>query len=255
MDMDRQDAVRRFSAARIVEHALVIVTVGILVLTGLSQKFHTLGVSQWAILKLGGIDNVRMLHRFTGVVFLVQMFLHMAVATFGVASKRWRPSMMITKKDFSDAVHNIKYYAGLELRPAPCDRYDYKQKFMYWSILTGGLLMIATGLVLWFPILSARYLTGEVIPVAKALHTNEALLLFLLLAVWHIYDSIFSPDVFPLDTSIFTGYISKKRMVREHPIELARIEGKSVQEVLGQPKRPAPHDPEAKDTLPHRPTA
>jgi len=35
---------------------------------------------------------------------------------------------------------------------------------------------------------------------------------------------VFSPEVFPLDTCIFTGYISRERMVREHPLELARIE-------------------------------
>lgn len=234
METNGQEAIRRFSRTRVAEHALLIVTIGLLALTGLSQKFHYVGASQWVILKLGGIDNVRIIHRFAGAAFLVHMLVHMAAATVGVAVKRWRPSMMITRKDFSDAVHNIRYYAGLENRPALCDRYDYKQKFMYWSILTGGLLMIATGLVLWFPVTAARYLPGEMIPVAKALHTNEALLIFLLLAIWHIYDSIFSPDVFPLDASIFTGYISRKRMAREHPIELARIEGVSVQQVLRQ---------------------
>jgi cytochrome b subunit of formate dehydrogenase len=252
METTGQEAIRRFSRTRIAEHALLIVTVGLLALTGLSQKFHYVGAAQWLILKLGGIDNVRIIHRLAGGAFLVQMTLHVAAAIVGVAVKRWRPSMMITRKDFSDAVHNIRYYAGLESRPALCDRYDYKQKFMYWGILTGGLLMIATGLVLWFPTVAARYLPGEIIPVAKALHTNEALLIFLMLAIWHIYDSIFSPDVFPLDTSIFTGYISRKRMAREHPLELARIDGVSVQQVLRHANSASR---EAERTLPAPPAA
>jgi hypothetical protein len=65
---------------------------------------------------------------------------------------------------------------------------------------------------------------GEIIPAAKVLHTNEALVVFLIIAIWHIYNAIFSPEVFPLDTSIVTGYISKERMLREHPDELAENE-------------------------------
>lgn len=44
--------------------------------------------------------------------------------------------------------------------------------------------------------------------------------MFLLIATWHIYDSILSPDVFPLNKSIFTGYMSKKQMQNLHPLQL-----------------------------------
>ena len=92
--------------------------------------------------------------------------------------------------------------------------------------------MILSGLVLWFPMKITHLLPGELIPVSKALHTNEAMLIFIVLALWHIYNAIFSPDVFPLDTSMFTGKISRERMVREHPLELARIEEVTLEEVL-----------------------
>ncbi|MFI5323980.1 MAG: hypothetical protein ACHQ6U_10705, partial [Thermodesulfobacteriota bacterium] len=61
---------------------------------------------------------------------------------------------------------------------------------------------------------------------------NEALLAFLVIVIWHIYNAIFSPEVFPLDTSIFTGKISRERMLHEHPLELASIEGVSVQDLF-----------------------
>jgi hypothetical protein len=57
-----------------------------------------------------------------------------------------------------------------------------------------------------------------------ALAVLGVVLIFLINALWHIINAVFSPEVFPLDTSIFTGYISRERMAREHPIELARIE-------------------------------
>jgi hypothetical protein len=46
---------------------------------------------------------------------------------------------------------------------------------------------------------------------------------FLIIVTWHIYNAVFSPEVFPLDTSIFTGRISVERMRHEHPIEYERI--------------------------------
>ena len=46
---------------------------------------------------------------------------------------------------------------------------------------------------------------------------------FLVVIVWHIYNAHLSPDVFPFDTSIFTGDISVERMHHEHPLELERM--------------------------------
>lgn len=231
-DIRKEERIRRFSTPRIIEHWIVIITFTTLVVTGLTQKFNLLEVSQWLIFKLGGIDNVRLIHHYTGVVFLVITILHIMTGIIGVLFKGWQPSIVINKKDFTDAIQNIKYYIGIENHPAICDRYDYKQKFMYWVVIISGLLMIVTGLTLWFPIVITRFLPGEIIPTAKVMHTNQAFLVFLIIAVWHIYDSIFSPEVFPLDTSIFTGYISKERMIREHPLELAEIEGKPVEEII-----------------------
>jgi formate dehydrogenase gamma subunit len=230
-----EDTIRRFSTHRIIEHWLAIITFTILVITGLAQKFNSLEVSQWLILKLGGIDSVRLIHRYTGVVFLTITILHIIIGIIGVVFKKWQPSIVINKKDFTDAIQNIKYYIGIENHSAICDRYDYKQKFVYWIVIISGLLMIVTGLTLWFPTVVTRFLPGEIIPTAKVMHTNQAFLVFLIIAIWHIYDSIFSPEVFPLDTSIFTGYISRERMMREHPLELARLEGRPLEETPIQP--------------------
>lgn len=220
--------VRRFSTYRIVEHLLVAVIFALLLLTGLSQKFHSFALSQWVVIKFGGIDTIRWIHRMGGIMLSLLVLQHIIVAFIGVMFRKWPPFMIITKKDFTDAVDNLKYYFGLTDRPASCDKYDYKQKFEYWAVLTGMMLMASTGLILWFPLTVTNFFPGEFVPVAKALHSNHALLIFIVIAVWHIYNSIFSPDIFPLDTSIFTGYISKERMMQEHPLEYERLFGESI---------------------------
>jgi|Deesub1362A_J573_1020465.scaffolds.fasta_scaffold27198_1 cytochrome b subunit of formate dehydrogenase len=229
--LEKGEKIRRFSTARIIEHYIAILSVSLLIATGLSQKYYYLDISQWFILQMGGIDSVRFVHRFTGLIFIALTVVHILTAMIGVLFLEWRPSILITKKDFHDAVHNIKYYLGMEDCPAPCHRYTYKQKFEYWVILTGAIFMIFSGVVLWIPTTITRYLPGEIIPLAKVMHSNEALLLFLIISIWHVYNSIFSPDVFPLDTAIFTGYISLKRMEKEHPLELAEMLEEDIKEI------------------------
>jgi len=228
--------IRRFSQYRVVEHWLHAVVFILLVITGISQKFHTYDLSQWLVFHLGGIDAVRLIHRVVGVIFIILCIQHLVVAAVGIIRLRWQASMIIHMKDFQDAITNLKYYFGIKNHPAACDRYDYKQKFDYWGVLVSNLIMIVTGLVLWFPITTSKYLYGEFIPAANVIHTNQSLLVVLIIAIWHIYNSIFSPEIFPFDTSILTGYLSKERMTREHPLELARME-----RVAGGKKHTSPH--------------
>lgn len=223
--------IKRFGVFRISEHWLNALVFSILVVTGLSQRFHEYTLSHWIVTNLGGVDAVRLVHRYSGIVFTALTVAHLTMGSLGVLLKKWRPTMVINLNDFTDAIDNMKYYLGLANHPAQCGRYDYKQKFEYWGVVVGGLLMIATGLTLWFPVFVASLLPGEVIPAAKALHTNEALLAFLVIITWHIYNAIFSPEVFPLDRAIFSGYISRERMVHEHPRELAELEGKTLEEI------------------------
>lgn len=222
---------RRFCKGRIAEHWVQLITFAVLVVTGLSQRFYSLDISRWIILQAGGIDAVRLAHRAAGILFSIAIISHILIAMIGIVYKQWQPSMVITKNDFRNAVHNIKYYLGSEHFPAMNGRYSYTQKFEYWGILTGGLLMVVTGAVLWKPLFFTQFITGEIIPAAKVLHTNEALVVFLIIAVWHMYNAIFSPEVFPLNSSIFTGYITKERMMHEHILELARIENTSPEEL------------------------
>ena len=220
---------KRFSIYRIAEHQFNMFAFAVLVVTGLSQKFHEYGIAQSVIIQLGGVDAVRVIHRYTGVFFAMLAIIHILSASVGMIFRRWQATMVINRKDFTDAIENLRYYFGVTDRPARCDRYDYKQKFEYWGVVVGGLLMIATGLVLWFPTTIVKYLPGELIPAAKAAHTNEAMLAFLVIVTWHFYNAIFSPEVFPLDTSIFTGNISVERMKHEHPLEYERITGELLE--------------------------
>jgi cytochrome b subunit of formate dehydrogenase len=215
--------IRRFSAARVAEHLVLILLVLLLGATGLAQKFHQAGASQWLIAMIGGVEIARRIHHYAGAALAVLLLLHIATAIFGVTVRGWRLSMLVSRQDLRDAAHDARYGLGLTARPADRDRYDYKEKFTYWLVLTGVLIMTLTGIILWFPVSAARYLPGEAIALAASMHAHQALVLLLLAAGWHIYDAIFSPDVFPLDTSIFTGVMPLEKFKDERPLEYQRL--------------------------------
>lgn len=234
MSASNSKAVVRFSFRQRVEHFSVMSIFTLLALTGFPQKFAD---SSWAapiVRALGGLDVTRAIHRTCGILFSVLVVIHLGTVAWVVLTGRARPSLVPIKKDFTDAIRQIRWYLGLEPSGAIFDRFDYRQKFEYWGLVMGGMVMVSTGFILYLPMLFTRFLPGEIIPASKVAHSNEGLMAFLVVIVWHVFNAHFSPDVFPFDPGIFTGKIPRERMLHEHPLELARIEGKPVDELLGE---------------------
>jgi formate dehydrogenase subunit gamma len=219
------DYLQRFSARQRLEHFLVMSIFTLLALTGFPQKFYDAGWANTIVSLFGGMERMRFVHRVCGIAFAVLSVLHVVTVGLKVATGRARPTLVPNRKDFSDAVLTIRYYLGLSDHHAAFDRFDYRQKFEYWGLLLGGVLMVLTGLILYFPLIAVQFLPGEFVPAAKVAHSNEGLMAFLVVITWHVYNAHLSPDTFPFDTSIFTGKISRERMEHEHPLELARMEG------------------------------
>ncbi|HZY03089.1 MAG TPA: cytochrome b/b6 domain-containing protein [Anaeromyxobacteraceae bacterium] len=215
----------RFSLKQRIEHVVTMATFVGLCLTGLPQKFYTSGWALGLVDLFGGIDTIRWIHRFFGVTLAISVVVHLVFALAAVASKKVRFSIAITQQDFKDAIVQLRYYLGLTEEHPHYDRYDYKQKWEYWSLMVGNVIMILSGFILFYPTVAARLMPGQFIPAAKVAHSNEGLLAFLVITIWHIFNAHLHPDVFPFDTSIFTGKISRERMEHEHPLELARLEG------------------------------
>jgi formate dehydrogenase subunit gamma len=217
------DYVIRFSPRQRAEHAAVMTLFLALALTGLPQKYFEASWAVWLIEAMGGIDRVRWWHRAAGLLFAGLTAAHLMTAIYMVMTGRSSLSLVPTRKDFSDAIVTLRYYIGISEEQAQFDRFDYRQKFEYWGLVLGAVVVISTGFVLYFPIHATRILPGEFVPAAKMAHSYEGLMAFLVVIIWHIYNAHLNPDVFPFDKTIFTGKISRERMRHEHPLEYARM--------------------------------
>jgi cytochrome b subunit of formate dehydrogenase len=236
-----KDYVIRFSVWERFEHAAVMVLFLVLAVTGLPQEFFWQSWARWLILVMGGIERVRWVHRGAGILFAALVVFHLAVALVRVSTRRVKASLVPKRKDFLDAIAMMRYYLRLADEPPRFDRFDYRQKFEYWGMVIGSVVIIVTGFMLYFPVETARVLPGQVIPAALLMHGREGLLAFLVIIIWHLYNAHLSPDVFPFDSGIFTGKISAERMEKEHGLEYDRLlAAEGAKSAPTEPAKPAP---------------
>jgi len=214
----------RFVLSQRIEHILLMLSFGMLCLTGLPQKFHDTAWAQGIMSAFGGIGTMRVIHHIFAFMLAFEFLYHLIVIAYELLFVRPRPLPMLPRlQDVRDGLGSVAYLSGLRREKPSFDRYDFRQKVEYWALIWGLLVMGGTGLILMFPVVVTRYLPGVFLPVAKVAHGYEAILAFLAIITWHFYNAHLSSGAFPLDTGIFTGKISQERMLEEHPLEYERL--------------------------------
>lgn len=213
----------RFSPGQRIEHAVVMVSFIILLLTGVPQKFSDAGWAQSAIVAMGGIETTRLVHRSFALLLVLESVYHVASIVISILRGSFAPSMIPGTKDVQDALTSFKYCIGVAPAIPRFGRFDYRQKFEYWGVAFGVIIMIVTGMVLMFPSQATQLLPGTFVPASREMHGGEALLVLAIFVSWHLYGAHLNPMRFPGDLTIFTGRISRERMMAEHPLEYARI--------------------------------
>jgi cytochrome b subunit of formate dehydrogenase len=168
---------------------------------------------------MGGLEAVRVVHRWAATVLMLVTVYHLLAAAQRVLVRRVSLSMLPRYRDVVDAWQAVRYNLGRAAARPRMDRFTWEEKLEYWSLIWGTIVMIATGFMLWNPIATARLLPGESIPAAQVVHGGEALLAILAVLVWHFY----SVHLRHFNRSMFTGELSEHEMEAEHPLELERI--------------------------------
>ena len=210
----------RFTLSQRIEHALLLASVTMLCVTGLPQRFVDAAWGQRLISCMGGLDWVRWMHHMFGVMLLSEALYHLIASLGELLFARSKAMAMFPRaRDFRDAFHQVAHLIGMRAEEPQFGRYDFRHKIEYWSLVWGMLLMGVTGVILLFPTNATRLVPGSIVTASRVAHSYEALLAFLAIVLWHLYNAHFAAESFPMDTSIFTGKISVARMRKEHPLE------------------------------------
>lgn len=216
---DKTTSYQRFPLARRIEHLIMLLSFGILGLTGLPQRYPLAGISVWFVDLLGGIENLRSVHRVSATVMMLGTAWHIILAGYKVFVLREKMSMLPSLQDVKDGWQALMHNIGLAKKFPQMGRYTFEEKLEYWAFVWGALVMGLTGYLMWNPVTAARFLPGDWIPAAKAAHGGEAVLAVLAIIVWHMY----GVHIRSFNKSMWTGEMSEEEMLHEHPLELADI--------------------------------
>ncbi|MBI4284265.1 MAG: cytochrome b/b6 domain-containing protein [Chloroflexi bacterium] len=219
------EKITRFDIHQIIQHVGLMSSFIVLAVTGLPLKFHEWAISQWWVDVWGGIEVTREAHRFAAWVIVIVCLYHLAYVFYStIVLKRPFPTKMLPNpQDFIKLFQELGYFLGIRKEMPRYDRFNWKEKFDYWAIFWGMPVMAGSGFILMYPVLATKFLPGWVVPTALVAHSDEAMLALIWIFMVHIFFNHFTPAVFPLNTSIFTGKVSKERYQREHPLEYERL--------------------------------
>ena len=130
--------------------------------------------------------------------------------------------MLPNRNDLREAWATLKWFIGAGKRPQ-YGRWTYWEKFDYFAVFWGVVIIGSTGLTLWFPEFFTRFLPGWFINVATIVHSDEALLAVAFIFTVHFFNTHFRPDKFPMDPVIFTGRVSVDELREDRPREYREL--------------------------------
>lgn len=214
----------RFTAAQRWEHAVLLLSGLVLLLTGLPQKYRDLAISQDLLSTPERVELIRQIHHIAAIVLMLEALYHFGRIVYLMAKRRLPGDLLPTWQDVRDAWHMLQYLLFLRNDKPKFGRYNFEQKVTYWFIFFGILIMGVSGLIIWFPIQFTRFLPGGVVPAAKLAHSTEAIVIAIFIIVWHVYHV----HVERMNLSMFTGRLSEEEMRTFHEKEYERLTGGSV---------------------------
>jgi len=240
----------RFDRWQRLQHLLLLLSFFLLALTGMALKFSYMGWAQGVSKALGGFEAMGLLHRLGAITLFAAFIFHLwdIRRRKRLSGESWLKtlggpnSILFNKRDWPEFVQSMKWFFGLGPRPQ-YGRYTYWEKFDYFAVFWGVVVIGATGLLLWFPELFTYLLPGWSVNVATIVHSDEALLAVGFIFTIHFFNGHFRPDKFPMDPVIFTGRMTVEELKYDKPaeyqamVERGALEGRLVDPIPAATER------------------
>ncbi len=227
---NNQKLYRRFNRFNRTLHVLMLLSFFTLALTGMALKFSYMAWAQVVSWLFGGFQSMGTLHRIAAVL-LVGIFLSHLWDVWRKkrhTGETWLQmitgphSILFNKRDVKEVVQSIRWFFGIGPRPR-YGRYTYWEKFDYFAVFWGVLVIGSTGLILWFPEFFTYIVPGWFVNVATIIHSDEALLAVGFIFTIHFFNTHFRPDKFPMDPVIFTGRVTLDELKYDKPDEYQEL--------------------------------
>jgi formate dehydrogenase subunit gamma len=169
----------------------------------------------WIAIALGGGPTSRFWHPIMGVLFVIA-----AIWMHGI----WREDMQITATDREWLDKSKNYVTNHDDLVPPQGRFNAGQKAFYWAMFYGALVLLISGIPMWFPELmpaGLRWLR----PLVIVIHESAALITIGAFII-HVYMGVF---VVPGSVAaIVVGHVSKDWARTHHRLWFNQVADKPV---------------------------
>jgi cytochrome b subunit of formate dehydrogenase len=218
----------RFTSGQRFLHATLFTTFLGLAATGMCLRFSDSIWARAVALAVGGFGAILSFHKLCAVGLTLAFAIHVKdIFTRGVMNREkgifWGPTSMVANwKDAKDLFAHFRWFLGLGPKPQ-FDRYAYWEKFDYWAVFWGMVVIGFSGYAMWFAPFFAHFLPGWALNAVLVIHSEEGLLAILFIFSIHFVNTHLHPDSFPMDMAMFTGVESEEEFKTKHPLEYERL--------------------------------
>jgi formate dehydrogenase subunit gamma len=134
----------------------------------------------WLAAVLGGGPTIRFWHPWIGVLYMITIFwMH----------SKWKGDMVTTNEDKEWQKHVKDYVENRDDKMPPQHRFNAGQKQFWWVMLYASIVLLLTGIVMWFPEEVPRSLMW-IRPIIVFIHSATALITIAGFLI-HVYMSVF----------------------------------------------------------------
>ena len=218
----------RFTRAQRYLHAVLFTTFLGLAATGLPMRFsESIWARKFASL-VGGFGAIIFFHKLFAVVLTLAFLIHVRDLFSRAFIHRekgifWGSTSMVANwKDAKDLFGHLRWFLGLGPKPQ-FERYAYWEKFDYWAVFWGMIVIGFSGYAMWFAPFFARFLPGWALNAVLVIHSEEGLLAILFIFSIHFVNTHLRPDSFPMDMVVFTGVETEEEFKHKRTLEYERL--------------------------------
>ena len=204
-------------------HWMLAISCLLLCYTGLGMMFESLN---FLGVIMGGLKGLKIVHNFTAIIFTVALIL---------AIKMWwkEAGIFVFPEDW-EWIKAAGGYLWHVDHVAEVGKYNPGQKAFFLVVAGGGILMILTGLIMWFP----TALPVELVRWMYPLHALGFVAIFAFFFI-HLYlGTIGNPG--SVDAMV-TGWMDKKVLTMLHPKWVKEMEHEGKLVVYGEEKKSDAH--------------
>lgn len=213
----KKPQVRRMRTGELWQHYMLMISFIILVITGFSLRSNESWITRLFFGYKYGFSVRGILHRAAAVALIIATGWHV-VYLFTQRGRQFFKDMIPKMKDIKDLFQFFLYNFGLSKKKPLFERFGYVEKAEYWALIWGNIVMIFTGLLLWFDNFFVNIFPQKLLEIALVIHFYEAILASLAILVWHLYSTVFNPEVYPMNTSWLNGKMPRDMYEHEHPL-------------------------------------